>query len=606
MTMPSAEAASVALTTLFLLLLLLHPGAGVCYFSLEYQGTYATQSIISGGSDVRYLEVVIQADSIPIWGICHRRLGNNVILYDTTGGTDCVRCFHLEFRSRHILEVHNEGLRKCYTNEEAALQTCPTLEHIRNRQTREIMLYKTATTEGQALEPVYCPLDGRFHLTYNINDGRESATECPEPSSTLANCPRGNAFTMEFHRCKFGDFSKTYECLGDWEGTDGQRYLALHDPKVLASTTVAAGTDPPPPRFRCAMYKVEDGTGRVYLSLSYDSTCINKLHSAWEGYETLVLTPTPPTPPVSEAASAGCSFPEWVQGQWENLRVEGNQATYTDLHTYTTLRVYCLDHEMAGLVPVYTQTQCGEESFTCLAMQERSSNVMEFQISPDVKTVYNEGLCSSPASLSWDSWVTQGRVDRFRQSPCPVAGEYTGVIPDAPLLCAKLYSDCNNPEIMFYTVYSCTNRSEVIEEREYRCLGQWSETGVTYTYTERRDQTNYECFAGVVVDEGEIFIMEAGVDCQRGLQVLSNGMKLVKQAPCLNDPVIASRPSLPSPTQPTWWNTTRNPWTKKASPATPKPGLKNTEKGGVSKSIPHTHLFAVGVMWAVSVHQWWV
>lgn len=54
-------------------------------------------------------------------------------------------------------------------------------------------------------------------------------------------------------------------------------------------------------------------------------------------------------------------------------------------------------------------------------------------------------------------------VDRFKQSPCPVAGEYTGVIPDAPVLCAKLYSDCNNPEIMFYTVFSCYNRSEVIE-----------------------------------------------------------------------------------------------------------------------------------------------
>nr|XP_045585186.1 uncharacterized protein LOC123747194 [Procambarus clarkii] len=583
------------------------PGTAVCYFSLEYQGTYATQSIISGGSDVRYLEVVIQADSIPIWGTCHRRLGNNVILYDTTGGTDCVRCFHLEFRSRHILEVHNEGLRKCYTNEEAALQTCPTVDDIRNRQTREIMLYKTGTTEGQALEPVYCPLDGRFHLTYNINDGRESATECPEPSSTLANCPTGNSFTMDFHKCKFGDFSKTYECLGDWEGTDGQRYLALHDPTALSAA--AAGTDPPPPRFRCAMYKKEeDGTGRVYLSLSFDSTCINKLHSAWEGYETLVLTPTQPKAPVSEVASAGCTFPQWVQGQWENLRVEGNQATYTDLHTYKTFRVYCLDQEMAGLVPVYTQTQCGDEAFTCLVMQERSSNVMEFQISPDVDARYKEGLCSSPASLTWDSWVTQGRVDRFRQSPCPVAGEYTGVIPDAPLLCAKLYSDCNNPEIMFYTVYSCSNRSEVMEEREYRCLGQWSETGVTYTYTERRDQANYECFAGVVVDDGEIYIMEAGVNCQRGLEVLSCGMKLVKQAPCLNDPVIAPRPYQPSPTQPPWWNATRNPWTKKSSPTTPKPGLKNTSKGHAASSTNlSTRHFILGTALALAVclHQWW-
>ncbi|KAK4312400.1 hypothetical protein Pmani_016172 [Petrolisthes manimaculis] len=225
----------------------------------------------------------------------------------------------------------------------------------------------------------------------------------------------------------------------------------------------------------------------------------------------------------------------------------------------------------------------GDEAFTCLAMQERSSNVMEFQISPDRRASYQSGLCSSPASLSWDSWVTQGRVDRFRQSPCPVAGEYTGVIPDAPVLCAKLYSDCNNPEIMFYTVFSCYNRSEVIEEREYRCLGQWSETGVTYTYTERRDQTGYECFAGVMVDDDELYIMEAGSDCQRGLQALSYGMKLLKQAPCLNDPGVGGRVRVGGPTQPPWWNATRNPWLKKTSPPSKKPDSKgNDSKGGVS------------------------
>lgn len=56
---------------------------------------------------------------------------------------------------------------------------------------------------------------------------------------------------------------------------------------------------------------------------------------------------------------------------------------------------------------------------------------------------------------------------------------------------------------------------------------------MTYTYTERRDQAGYECFAGVVVSDGEIYIMEAGVNCQRGLEALSYGMKLVKQGEVL-------------------------------------------------------------------------
>ena len=62
--------------------------------------------------------------------------------------------------------------------------------------------------EGTPLEPVYCPFNGRYRMTYNINDGRESTQECPQPTSTLSNCPRGNALIMAMQRCSFGDFSE--------------------------------------------------------------------------------------------------------------------------------------------------------------------------------------------------------------------------------------------------------------------------------------------------------------------------------------------------------------------------------------------------------------
>ena len=59
--------------------------------------------------------------------------------------------------------------------------------------------------------------------------------------------------------------------------------------------------------------------------------------------------------------------------------------------------------------------------------------------------------------------MTQGRAEVSDPTPYPIIGEYTGVIPDTDGLCAKLYSDCNNPEIMFYTIFNCFNRSEVFE-----------------------------------------------------------------------------------------------------------------------------------------------
>jgi hypothetical protein len=60
------------------------PGAASCYFPIELQGEYAMQSSVAApGGPVQYSQVNITAEAIlPIWGHCHRRLGNNVILTD--------------------------------------------------------------------------------------------------------------------------------------------------------------------------------------------------------------------------------------------------------------------------------------------------------------------------------------------------------------------------------------------------------------------------------------------------------------------------------------------------------------------------------------------
>lgn len=106
------------------------------------------------------------------------------------------------------------------------------------------------------------------------------------------------------------------------------------------------------------------------------------------------------------------------------------------------------------------------------------------------------------------------------------------MIPDAVGLCAKLYSDCRNPQRMFYSVSNCHNLSEVYEEREYRCLGKFTDRDLTYTYTERRDVLGYECFVGVIINDGELFIKEAGEHCQRDVEPLRLGMKVTRQATC--------------------------------------------------------------------------
>ncbi len=64
----------------------------------------------------------------------------DLLLY-RTGGTNCIRCFELTLRSLNVVQIHTEGLDKCYTTEEAAMATCPTDESIATGKSREIMLY---------------------------------------------------------------------------------------------------------------------------------------------------------------------------------------------------------------------------------------------------------------------------------------------------------------------------------------------------------------------------------------------------------------------------------------------------------------------------------
>ena len=115
---------------------------GSCYFPAAFQGEYVTQSIMSGVPTISYSSLSVLMDSIPVWGVCHRRIGNNVIMMEDTGGITCFKCFNLVLRSSNVLQVHTGGLDKCYTTEERAVADCPTDIAIREKRAREIMLYR--------------------------------------------------------------------------------------------------------------------------------------------------------------------------------------------------------------------------------------------------------------------------------------------------------------------------------------------------------------------------------------------------------------------------------------------------------------------------------
>ena len=63
--------------------------------------------------------------------------------------------------------------------------------------------------DGQQIRGDLCPVSGRFHFVYNVNDGSESNMECPVKSvSRLDTCPSGAVMALRFRGCSFEDHSK--------------------------------------------------------------------------------------------------------------------------------------------------------------------------------------------------------------------------------------------------------------------------------------------------------------------------------------------------------------------------------------------------------------
>ena len=58
--------------------------SAICYFPAVYQGEFVSQAVLHSeqhaAPQVSYSTITVLYDSIPVWGYCHRRIGNNVIM----------------------------------------------------------------------------------------------------------------------------------------------------------------------------------------------------------------------------------------------------------------------------------------------------------------------------------------------------------------------------------------------------------------------------------------------------------------------------------------------------------------------------------------------
>ncbi len=176
------------------------------------------------------------------------------------------------------------------------------------------------------------------------------------------------------------------------------------------------------------LYREDDSTGEIVLSLSSDSTCTSGLRSSSDGAETLSLRPRIPRPwpsevlrPPTESSSDPCRLPRWAQGKWQHLHVSGGSLILRDQRDFKTYTARCVggavesgmmsnsirsrrhhrrhghhrhhnseeeEEEQEGRFLIYARTHCGDESYQCLWIKNRGNNALEFQIGkPNTLTI---------------------------------------------------------------------------------------------------------------------------------------------------------------------------------------------------------------------------
>ena len=164
------------------------------------------------------------------------------------------------------LSADSRGRSCCTVRDELMLLSCISfkLPHLNiSTETKEL-------TGDTVIAQEYCPLNGRYVFTYSVNDGTGKFNECSSPISELSNCPYGFGLGLRFKRCTFGDLGNSwmisklnqvkyisracsieinFQCLGDWIGHNGERYMALLDVQDPSLTSNSEKR----PRYRCAV-----------------------------------------------------------------------------------------------------------------------------------------------------------------------------------------------------------------------------------------------------------------------------------------------------------------------------------------------------------------
>ena len=94
------------------------------------------------------------------------------------------------------------------------------------------LYYKGVILErnGYYTRKEYCPIDGKYSITYK-NNNPEQSNECTGNDSSMDSCPSGSILNFRLRGCTAtpNTFDLRFECMASWKGPNNENYLIFSD-----------------------------------------------------------------------------------------------------------------------------------------------------------------------------------------------------------------------------------------------------------------------------------------------------------------------------------------------------------------------------------------
>uniref|UniRef100_A0A0N5AIM2 Uncharacterized protein n=1 Tax=Syphacia muris TaxID=451379 RepID=A0A0N5AIM2_9BILA len=301
-------------------------------------------------------------------------------------------------------------------------------------------------------------------------------------------------------------------CIGTWKGKGPEQYMAVEDQETG--------------EIRCAMLK-RLSPEKLVLYMSGDAQCSGLSSNNSFPMDTYRLRQK-----KLRKNLAICQFPEWLQGQYNEVTIIGDTLTYNPNALQSSSAIsYCIDAD-EDRIAVFSETLCEEViGFHCFRFRTRSNSVIEFKTT-DRYDSYKPDLCKDDTLFENSFWTAM-----VAAAPETVSCGYTGIFETAlkeqDSECYRMTVDCKYDHIMRISAYNCVSGT-IHDTRSYECLAVWKETNDLFVYSQQIPDRQNNCFITRMVN-GQLLISSSGIHCQRNYNFTLNSEKtlvLQQKAKC--------------------------------------------------------------------------